>query len=221
VTLAPGRVERLWFASAGQRKVAAESCPAAVTRPSRQVVWRAWPDPQGGATMPATTGRPATSAGLGSEQVWRAIRAASFLVLAYVTPSGEPRSVGVMFEVIGRKLYVVTGPESWKARHMAADGRAAATVLVRRGGVLSLLLPIPPATISFHGTATVYPPGAAAVRPVIEKMGSLLPEERREEVAVIELVPEGEFTTYGVGVPLAKMRDTEAARARVPVNGAD
>jgi hypothetical protein len=36
VTLGPARVERLWFGSADQRTVAAESCPAAVTRPSRQ-----------------------------------------------------------------------------------------------------------------------------------------------------------------------------------------
>jgi hypothetical protein len=138
-------------------------------------------------------------------------------VLAYVTPLGEPRSVGVMYRAIGRKLYVVTGNDSWKARHLAADGRVSATVLVRRGGVLSLLLPIPPATISFHGTATVHPSDAAVVHPVVEEMGSLLPEERRETVAVIELVPVGEFTTYGVGVPLARMRDTEAARAHVPV----
>jgi hypothetical protein len=167
--------------------------------------------------MPATTGERPASAGLDSEQVWRAIASASFLVLAYVTPSGEPRSVGVMYQVIGRKLYVVTGPDSWKARHLAADGRVSATVLVRRGGLLSLLLPIPPATISFHGTAIVHPPDTAAVRPVIDELGALLPEERREAVAVIELAPEGEFTTYGIGVPLARMRDTVAARARVPV----
>jgi hypothetical protein len=34
---------------------------------------------------------------------------------------------------------------------------------------------------------------------------------------VIEIVPEGTFVTYGVGVPLLKMRDPVAARARVPV----
>jgi hypothetical protein len=113
-----------------------------------------------------------------------------------------------MYEVIGRKLYIVTGPDSWKARHLAVDGRVSATVLVRRGGLLSLLLSIPPATISFHGTAVLHPSDAAAVRPVIDKLGALLPEERREAVAVIELAPEGEFTTYGIGVPLARMRDT-------------
>jgi hypothetical protein len=35
--------------------------------------------------------------------------------------------------------------------------------------------------------------------------------------AVIEIVPQGTFVTYGVDVPLMKMRDTMAARGRVPV----
>ena len=154
---------------------------------------------------------------LSREEVWREIGKASFLVISYVTPSGEPRSAGVMYTVIDRKLCVVTGPDSWKARHIAADGRVAVTVPVRRGGVLSLLAPIPPATISFHGTAVVHPPDSPAVRPVLERMGSLLPEERRRSAALIEVVPEGTFATYGVGIALARMRDPDAARARVPV----
>ena len=60
-----------------------------------------------------------------------------------------------------------------------------------------------------------------------------LPAEEREEFArllrrcagaeigigaasVIEIVPEGEFVTYGIGVPLMKMRDPAIARGRAP-----
>jgi hypothetical protein len=154
---------------------------------------------------------------LDSEEIWREIEKASFLVISYVTPAGDPRSAGVMYTTIDRKLYIVTGPDTWKARHIAADGRAAVTVPVRRGGALSLIMPIPPATISFSGTAMVHSPDSPTVRPIVEKLGSMLPQERRASVAVIEVIPEGAFTTYGIGVPLAKMRDTEAARARVPV----
>ena len=154
---------------------------------------------------------------LSGQEVWREIGKASFLVISFVTPSGEPRSAGVMYTNLGLKLYVVTGPDSWKARHIAADGRVAVTVPVRRGGVLSLLAPIPPATISFHGTAVVHPPDSPAVRPVLEQLGSLLPKERRDSVAILEITPQGTFATYGVGISLARMRDTDAARARVPV----
>jgi hypothetical protein len=168
--------------------------------------------------MPSVTRRGrAVPRHLSSQEVWREIDKASFLVISYVTPSDEPRSAGVMYTVIGQKLYIVTGPDSWKARHIAADGRVAVTVPVRRGGVLSLLAPIPPATISFHGTAIVHPPDSLAVRPVLEQLGSLLPKERRDSVAILEITPQGGFSTYGVGIALARMRDTDAARARVPV----
>jgi hypothetical protein len=154
---------------------------------------------------------------LSSREVWREIGKASFLVLSSVTPSGEPRSAGVVYTVLGQKLYVVTGPDSWKARHIAVDGRVAVTVPVRRGGVLSLLAPIPPATISFHGTAIVHPPDAPPVRPVLGPLGSLLPKERRDSVAIIEIAPADTFVCYGLRIALARMRDTDAARARVAV----
>ena len=82
---------------------------------------------------------------------------------------------------------------------------------------MALLAPIPPATISFHGEAVVHPAGTRETRSLLERLGSLLPRERRGDAAVIEIVPEGAFVTYGVGVPLRAMRDTARARARVPV----
>jgi hypothetical protein len=46
----------------------------------------------------------------------------------------------------------------------------------------------------------------------------LLPPDRRDTSCLIEVVPEGEFVTYGVGVSLQKMRDPDLARGRVPVS---
>jgi hypothetical protein len=56
------------------------------------------------------------------------------------------------------------------------------------------------------------------VGPILRALGSLLPAERRDSAAIIEIVPEGFFVTYGLGVPLVKMRDPAAARGRVPVS---
>jgi len=154
---------------------------------------------------------------LRSEGVWRALDEASFAILGYVTPSGEPRSSGVVYGTVGRRLYVAVAPDSWKARHIASSGRVAVTVPVRRGGILSLVAPIPPATISFHATAVVHPPGSPEVRARSKELASLLPAERQASSSVIEVVPEGAFVTYGLGVPLMKMRDPAAARERVPV----
>jgi hypothetical protein len=155
---------------------------------------------------------------LTEEDVWRCISARSFAVLTCVTPTGEPRSSGVVYKLLGTRLYVAVAAESWKARHVASTGRVAMTITVRRGGVLSLLAPIPPATISFHGKAMVHPPGSPAIDDLLDHLGSLLPRERRRSASVIEIVPEGAFVTYGVGVPLRKMRDPAASRARVPIS---
>jgi hypothetical protein len=165
---------------------------------------------------PGDGGRP-RAARLSSEQVWQQLAKASFAVLSHITPAGEPRSSGVLYKTVGQRLYIATASDSWKARHIAVSGRVAVTVPVRRGGVLSLVLPIPPATVSFHGTAIVHPADSPQVRPLLRELASLLPDERQAGACIVEVIPEGRFLTYGVGVSLRQMRDPAAARARVPV----
>jgi hypothetical protein len=160
------------------------------------------------------------ASGLTAERVWQELSKASFAVLGHVTPEGEPRCSGVVYKETGRRLYVAVAPDGWKARHIAVGRRVAVTVPVRRGGLLSLVAPIPPATISFHGTATVHPAGSPEARALSTKLESLLPAERRAAACIVEIIPEGEFLTYGIGVSLLKMRIPAAARARVPVTPA-
>jgi hypothetical protein len=151
---------------------------------------------------------------LTTEQVWRHLAKASFTVISFVTPSGDPRSSGVLFKAVGTRLFVVVAPDSWKARHIAATPRVSLTVPVRRGGLLSLVAPIPPATISFHASAIVHPPDSMAIP---DALASMVPPERRSSSTIIEIVPEGAFVTYGIGVALMKMRTPALSRARVPV----
>lgn len=153
---------------------------------------------------------------LTGEQVWRALAEASFAILSYVTPKGKPRSSGVVYKTLEGRLFVAVAPKSWKAKHVGASGGVAVTVPVRRCGILSLVFPIPPATISFHATAIVHQAGSPDVRSLLEELSSLLPTERRTSSCLIEILPEGEFLTYGLGVPLRKMRNPAAALARVP-----
>jgi hypothetical protein len=157
------------------------------------------------------------AARLTTERVWHHIAKASFAIVSYVTPAGQPRSSGVMYRCIGGRLYVAVAPDSWKARHIAASGRVAVTVPVRRGGLLSLVAPIPPATISFHAAAIVHPAGSPQVRPLLKELGSLIPAERQTSGCVIEVIPQGAFLTYALGVPVRRMRDPAAASARAPV----
>ena len=152
-----------------------------------------------------------------TEGVWTELDRASFAVISYVTPAGEPRSSGVVYKAVGRRLFTVVAADSWKARHIVTGSTVSVTVPVRRGGVLSLVMPIPPATISFHATAVVHPAGAIDIASLSTELESLLPPERRHGAVVIELVPEGRFLTYGVGTALMDMRDPSLSRAVVPI----
>ncbi|HWD82079.1 MAG TPA: hypothetical protein VG497_24445, partial [Kribbella sp.] len=114
-------------------------------------------------------------------------------------------------------LYVAVAPDSWKALHIPATDQVAVTVLVRRGGLLSLLLPIPPATISFHARAVVHPVGAPALESLSAQLARLVPAERLSNCRIVEIIPEDHFLTYGIGTSLLQMRDPRASRARVEV----
>ncbi|MEV0895370.1 pyridoxamine 5'-phosphate oxidase family protein [Actinoplanes sp. NPDC049802] len=151
---------------------------------------------------------------LTADDIWAAVSKATFAVISHVTPAGAPRSSGVVYAVAGDRMYVVVAKNSWKARHIRENGDIAVTVPVRRGGLLSLLAPIPPAVVSFPAVATVQPPEYADRVPQLDR---LLPPVERSECAVLEIRPTGAYVTYGLGVPLLAMRDTERARARVPV----
>jgi hypothetical protein len=150
--------------------------------------------------------------------VWEALANASFAVESHVNPAGEPRSSGVVYGIVDHRLYVAVAADGWKARQIASGQEVAVTVPVRRGGILSLLMPIPPATITFRARATVHPAGSLDVRSVSSDLARLVPEERKASSCIIELVPEGQFLTYGLGVSLMQMRDPALARARVPVS---
>jgi hypothetical protein len=64
----------------------------------------------------------------------------------------------------------------------------------------------------------VHAAGAPEVRPVLAELKRLLPPDRAQSSCLIEIAPEGDFLTYGIGVPLTTMREPAAARAHVPVS---
>jgi hypothetical protein len=154
--------------------------------------------------------------GLTTERVWSILEKCSFAVMSHVTASGEPRSSGVVFGTDGRRVLVVVAADSWKARTIKDGQVVAFTVLIRRGGLLSLLFPIPPAAVSFHARARIGEPCMLDRASLPARFARLLPTTS-ELSCVLELTPEGSFLTYGVGVSLMKMRNPELALARVPV----
>ncbi len=158
-------------------------------------------------TNPATT-----------ENVWEAIEQELFTVLGMVTAQGDARTVGVVYIVQEQKLYIGTGRDTWKARHIAANPRVSLTIPIPKRIPIAPWVKIPQATISFSGTARIIPGGQASPE-LLKKVFRHKADDPAfmKDNCLIEVSPEGEFLTYGIGIPLIQMREPELARGRAPV----
>jgi hypothetical protein len=154
---------------------------------------------------------------LSADQVWEAVEKELFAVLGMVNATGEARTVGIVYIVRDRKLYIASESDTWKVRHVAANPHVSLTIPIAKRIPLMPWIKIPQATISFSGTARVIPAAetpADIVRAIFRD--ARLPELMAAS-SVIEVTPQKEFVTYGIGIPLMQMRYPEKARGRAPV----
>ena len=155
---------------------------------------------------------------LTNEQVWKELNKELFAVLGMVTSKGEARTVGIVYIVHDRKLYISTGKKSWKARHVHSNSHVSITVPIAKRIPIMPWIKIPAATITFSGVGTVLEPGEVSPEVIQALFRGMEPApEMLADLCVIAVEPVGEFVTYGVGVSLVTMRTPEAARGRAPV----
>jgi hypothetical protein len=156
---------------------------------------------------------------LSSEQVWREIEKELFAVIGMVTARNEARTVGIVYIVRDRKLYIGTGKDRWKARHIAANPNVSMTIPIAKRIPLLPWIKIPAATITFSGTARVLD-AAEAPRDLLQAVFRQMADDQTmmADSCLIEVTPQKEFVTYGVGIPMLQMRDPEKARGRAPVD---
>lgn len=156
---------------------------------------------------------------LNSDEVWDALEKNLFAVLGMVTERGEARTVGVVYVVRDHKLYVATDRESWKARHIAQNPHVSLTVPIDKRIPVAPWVKIPAATITFCGQARILP-GDETPDDLLQVLfrGMETDPEKVANSYIIEIVPEKDFITYGVGVSLMTMRDPKKSRGRAPVN---
>ena len=153
-----------------------------------------------------------------ADLVWNEIEKRLFAVLSYVTPKAQARSAGIVYVVRDRTLYVGTGKESWKAKHIRLNPNVALNVTIPKRIPVLPWIKIPDATIAFSATATVQSMRETAPEIIDALMkGMADQEEIVAESCMLVIRPTGHFVTYGVGVPLLDMRDPEKARGRTAV----
>lgn len=159
------------------------------------------------------------AASLTTELVWGELEDNLFGVLGYVTPRQEARTVGIVYVVRDFSLYITTRRSSWKAKHIPLNPNVSMTVPIPKRIPLLPWIKIPAATITFFGTAAIL-----ALDEVSQEFSHTLfrgleeDPDVAEDLCIIKVTPEGDFLTYGVGVPLLAMRDRQQARGRVPVH---
>lgn len=151
---------------------------------------------------------------LTSEQVWEEVEKNTFAVLGMVTANGEARTVGIVYVADERKLYIGAEKTAWKTKHVERNPHVSLTIPIAKRVPLLPWIKIPAATITFSGTAKILEKehvGAALLQKLYRH------HEGRGEWCAIEVTPQRDFITYGVGVSLLTMRFPEKSRARAPV----
>jgi hypothetical protein len=155
---------------------------------------------------------------LTTEQVWQAIEKELFAVIGMVTARNEARTVGVVYVVRNRRFYITSGKDAWKVKHIAQNPHVSLTVPVHKRIPFMPWVKIPAATITFAGMAQILEPEETPpeiVKAIVRDMADS--QTLMAEACLIEVTPVKDFVTYGIGIPLIKMRDPEQARGRAPV----
>jgi hypothetical protein len=155
---------------------------------------------------------------ISSEQVWQEIEKQMFGILGMVTAKNEARTVGIVYVVHGRQLFISTKKSAWKTKHIAQNPHVSLTIPIHKRIPFLPWIKIPAATITFSGTAVIQNPNdiSAAVLHALYQ-GREDNKEILAQTAVLAIKPVGDFMTYGVGVSLKEMRDSDKARGRTAV----
>ena len=154
-------------------------------------------------------------ADLTTAQVWAKIEKELFGIIGMVTVNNKARTTGIVYIVKHRKIYFGTASTAWKTRHIAQNPHVSMTIPIAKQIPFLPWIKIPQATITFSGLARVLSPEAASEEVVKALLQGT--SETDPAFAIIEVTPQKEFVTYGVGVSLLTMRDTVKARGRVAV----
>lgn len=155
-----------------------------------------------------------------SSQVWEEIGKQVFAILGVVTKNSEARTAGIVYVVQDGKLYISSQKQAWKVRHITQNPHVSLTVPIHKRILFMPWIKIPAATITFSGEARLLEYGDVSDE-AIQKLfrGMKLSETEQADMRIIEVVPVGDFITYGVGVSLMDMREPAKARGRVAVGG--
>jgi nitroimidazol reductase NimA-like FMN-containing flavoprotein (pyridoxamine 5'-phosphate oxidase superfamily) len=152
------------------------------------------------------------------DQVWQEIKQNLFAVLGMVTATGEARTVGIVYVVDDHKFYIGTSKEAWKVKHIAHNPHVSLTIPIAKSIPFLPWIKIPSATITVSGVANLLENKEVKAEVLQMLYRDVVKDEKAmADSSVIEVIPQKDFITYGVGIPLMQMRVPEKARGRAHV----
>ena len=145
------------------------------------------------------------------EVVWSAIQANSYCTLA-TSSNNRPHAAGILYEVVGRDLYMTAFDDSRKARNVAENPHVAVAIPVVEHAEA------PPFSIQFQGRGEI-------LRQDHPEVVRLLGEGRLQTIAghgvlddprsvFIRITPGKRANVYGVGMSLEELMANPTAAIR-------
>jgi hypothetical protein len=152
------------------------------------------------------------------QKVRKLIKANMWLVLATVDESNIPYSAVLVYQSDGDSIICQTGENTLKSKNIRKNDNVAITIPIRKN-FLHKLVPAPPAELHFTTTAEIKPFDDEEARIIFAKYlkHSEKAELPQDSIWIKIKVPD-KITTYGVAVPLFKMRKPLEARKIIYLN---
>jgi hypothetical protein len=151
-----------------------------------------------------TTTLPPAPRRLDRRQVLRTMAKRSYCTLATVSSAGRPHVAGVLYEIVGDRMYVTMSADSRKARNIEHRGDVAVVVPVRR-------LPVgaPPSAVQFQATAELVAADDPAIAELLAagELGSITGHGELDVpgVCFVRIDLPRRLHTYGLGMSLVTL----------------
>jgi uncharacterized protein YhbP (UPF0306 family) len=151
------------------------------------------------------------------EEVRKIIKKKIWLVLTTLDED-TPYSSVMVYQSDGETIICQTGINTLKARNIRNNSKVAITIPIRKN-FLHKLIPAPPAELHFTTTAEILSFNDEEARKIYAKFLKQSEKEKlpQDNIWICIKVPD-RVTTYGVAVPLLKMRKPLEARKIVYLN---
>ncbi|MFX1242982.1 MAG: pyridoxamine 5'-phosphate oxidase family protein [Promethearchaeota archaeon] len=144
-------------------------------------------------------------------EVRKILRKKNWLVLG-TSNNNVPHSSVVLYQSDGYVIYCMTGKDTLKARNIRSNNKVSVTLPFRKN-FLHKIIPAPPAELHFTAKAEIKSFDNEEARTIFSKYLKYQENvDSQEENVWIKITPFKRISTYGVGIPLLKMRNPEKAR---------